>query len=107
MKRTIKEVKEFRDQSLIDDMAYQELLVRRRMLEECHFKLLRRGVFYCDELEELAGYPERRGRRRAEEMDYDEFREVVEWVVEHLGEWSDSPLLVGIQENAFDLGVEL
>lgn len=72
-------------------MAYQELLVRRRMLEECYFELLYRRLFYYDELEELAGYPERRGHKRAEEMDHDEFRDAVEWAAEHPGEWPDCP----------------
>jgi hypothetical protein len=107
MKCTLKEVREFRDQSLIDDMAYQELLVSRRMLEECHFELLRRGVFYYDELEELAGYPERRGHKRAEEMDHDEFRDAVEWAAEHPGEWPDSPILTGIQEDGSDSRIEI
>lgn len=48
MKRTMKKVREFRDQSLTDDMAYQELLVRWRLLEECHFELLRRRVSYYE-----------------------------------------------------------
>jgi hypothetical protein len=107
MNSTVKEVQEFREQSLINDTAYQELLVRRRMLEECLFELLRRGVFYYDELEELAGHPERRGRKRAEEMDHDKYREAVEWAAEHPGEWPDSPVPVGIQENGSDSGIEM
>jgi len=76
------------------------------MLEECHFELLHRGVFYYEELEE-AGHPERRGRKRAEEMDHDEYREAVEWAAEHPSEWLDSPILDGIQEYGSDLGIEM
>jgi hypothetical protein len=71
-------------------------------------------VFYYEELEELAGYPERRGYKRVEAMDHDEFREAVEWAAEHPGEWPESPLLAGIQpdgnmnqENASNSSVEL
>jgi hypothetical protein len=68
----------------------------------------------------LASFPfildffSRRGYKRAEVMDHDEFREAVEWATEHPGGWPESPLLTGIQhdrnieeENAYDSGVEL
>lgn len=85
----MKEIKDFREYSLINNIAYQEVLVCRRLLEECQFKLLRRGVSYYDELEELAGYVKRRGHKGAEELDHDEFRDAVEWAAEHPGEWPD------------------
>ena len=114
MMKTRKELEKFRKQSLIDTTAYQELRIRRRILDECHSELLRRGVFYYDELEELAGYPERRGHTAAEHMDHDDFREAVEWAAGHPGEWPEPPLLAGIQpdqnmdeENASDSGIEL
>jgi hypothetical protein len=114
MKKTKKELEEFRKHSLIDDTTYQELRIRRWILDACHSELLPRGVFYYDELEELAGYPERRGHKRAEHMDHDEFREAVEWAAGHPGEWPESPVLAAIQpdqnmdeENASDSGIEL
>lgn len=114
LNKTMKELEDFRKQSLIDDTAYQELRIRRRILDECHSELLHRGVFYYDELEELAGYPERRGYKRAEHMDHDEFREAVEWAAGHPGEWLESPVVAAIQpdqnmdeENASDSGIEL
>ena len=75
--RTRKELENFRKLNLVDDAAYQELRVRRRLLDECHSELLQRGVFYFDEIEELAGHPQRRGDKIAETMDNDEFREAV------------------------------
>jgi hypothetical protein len=114
MKKARKELEDFRKQSLINDTTYQELLVRRRVLGACYSELLRRGVFYYDELEELAGHPKRRGYEGAEHMDHDEFREALEWATEHPGEWPESPLLTSIQhdrnmveENASDSGIEL
>ncbi|KIV89025.1 hypothetical protein PV10_08643 [Exophiala mesophila] len=62
---TNEEVQNFH-QSLIDDKAYQELLVRRRMMEACLGELLSRRLFYFDELEALMGHPERRGLKRVE-----------------------------------------
>lgn len=114
MHKTSEELREFRERSLIDDIAYQELLVRRRILVECHFELLKRGVAYYDDLEELAGYPQRRGYKMAEDMDHGEFREAVEWAAEHPGEWPTSSVPTPIEllmtveeEDACDSGVEL
>ena len=92
LERAKKELDDFRNQSMIDDPTYQELRIRRRLVDECHFELLRRGVFYYEELEELAGHPERRGHKAAEHMDHDEFRAAVECAAEHHEEWTQSPL---------------
>lgn len=112
--RTRKELEALRDQSLIDDAGYQELRIRRRLINECHSELLQRAVCYYDELEELAGYPERRGHKRVEEMDHDEYRDAVEWALEHPGEWPDTASPVETQsdqdvdmENASDSGIEV
>ena len=77
------------------------------MLEACLGELLTRGLFYLDELEELAGHPERRGLKRAEEMDHDEYREAVAWAAKHPGASPDSPILIGIQENGSDSRIEV
>lgn len=72
------------------------------------------GVFYYDEIDGLAGYPERRGHKSVEEMDHGELRQAVEWALDHRGEWRESLSLVEIQhdqdidlENASDSGIEL
>lgn len=82
-------------------------------MEDCHFELLRRGMFYYEELEELAGYPERRGHKAAEDMDHDEFRVAVDWATEHPGEWNQSFLPATTisdganDDEAWDSGIEI
>lgn len=112
LRRAEKELEEYRNESMIDDSSYQELRIRRRLVYECYLELLQRGVFYYDELEELAGNPERRGHKSAEHMNHDEFRAAVESASEASTERLEFPVYAttlseGITEDdTWDSGIE-
>ena len=70
-------------------------------------------IFYYEELETLAGHPERRGNKGAEHMDHDNFRAAVECAAEHPDEWTQSPVPATTlsesmsEDDAWDSGIEI
>jgi hypothetical protein len=94
-----KELEEFRNSNLIEDTTYQQLRIRKRILDACHNELLGRGVFYYDELEKLTGYP------GAEDLDEHEFRQAVEWAAQHPDEHREYSSSIGSSYDQ-DKGLE-